>query len=636
MPGSDRLKLRGLAFTGMLGLLFLALAGQMLNLQVWQQSTWSRLADRNRIRIVPIAAPRGTIYGRNGEVMASTRPVFTASIVYTNREQIEQQTIPNLARLLTWDNPSEYEAKVQEIKDKIKLQRDTIGLHQPVRVATDLDEITFSRIEERRSELPGVNVEVQPLRDYVNHTAAAHVLGYVREVSLDDLNDPRFKGHYQPGDTIGKDGLERQYEELLRGKKGGKEVEVDYVGRYLKDLYLNPPQPGDDLYLTIDLELQKAAEQALVKRMEEIRTLEPDDRGVKPTADAGTVVVLDVRTGEVLAMASYPTYDPTQFVTGKIDAKALNDPKMPFVNRAIAGAYPPGSTYKLVTASAGLEEKIINPAEVIYSGDRSPLFYHPREWKRGGLGPVNLVRAISLSSDVYFYEMGHRIGPDLLAKWARNYGFAQLTGIDLPGEIVGGIPTKASYGDKWYPGEILSLAIGQGRNTVTAIQLAGYVEAIANGGTIYRPHLLREVRDHQGRVQERIQPQELRRVPVSPRTLELLREGMHGVVSEGGTTNAFYYPTRFPIPVAGKTGSVERGRPEDRLPDNGVFISYAPYDNPEIAVVVIIEGSGGGARTSPVARWIMQKYFEQTGRIKPEPAKSEPAKPEPAKLPVGG
>ncbi|MCL5677536.1 MAG: penicillin-binding protein 2 [Firmicutes bacterium] len=614
---SDRLKFRGFVFTGILALVFFSLAAQMLNLQVWQQKTWSRLADKNRIRIVPIPAPRGTIYDRNGEVIASTRPVFTASIVYTNKEEIEGKTIPNLARILTWDHPSDYQATVEKIQKKIKLQRETVGLHQPVQVATDLDDATYTRIEERKSDLPGVNVEVQPLRDYVNKTVAAHILGYVREVSEADLSDPRFKGSYQPGDTIGKDGLERQYEEALRGKKGGKEVEVDWLGRYLKDLYLDSPVPGKDLYLTIDLELQRAAEEALVKRMKEIRGLEPDERGVKPTADAGTVVVLDVRTGEVLAMASYPTYDPNQFVTGKIDLKALQKALRPFLNRAISGTYPPGSTYKLVTASAGLEEGIINPAEVIFSGDRSPLFHHPREWKRGGLGPVNLVRAIALSSDIYFYEMGYRIGPDLLAKWARNYGFASPTGIDLPGEAKGTIPIKASYGEEWYPGEILSLAIGQGRNTVTAVQLADYVEAVANGGTIYKPHLVREIRGPRGEAVTVVKPEALRKVPISPRTVDLLHQGMHGVVSEGGTTNAFYYPTRFPIPVAGKTGSVERGRPQDRLPDNGLFISYAPYDHPEIAVAVVIEGSGGGARTSPVARWIMEKYFEEQGMIKP-------------------
>lgn len=566
-----------------------ALAVQLGNLQFREAGYWKRLADSNRIRPIPIAAPRGEIVDRNGKVLASNRPVYSLTILPSGEKELDEKTIPNLAAILA-KGDADLKAKNQAAMiNKLKEAR-AKGIHEPIKLAADLDQETISSVFEQNEHLPGLNLEILPERHYPNGNLAAHVLGYTGEAG--------------PGEVGGKSGIELQYDELLKGERGRRLMEVDVFGRYQREIESIAPKPGSDLTLTIDLDVQRTAETFLARRMAEIRE-EFKGEEVPPTAHAGAVVAIDVKTGEILALASFPTYDPNRLATGKVEAKELNDPKMPFLNRAISGAYSPGSTWKMVTALAALEEGVISPSEIIVSGDRYWDFHRPREWKRGGHGPVNMIRALALSSDIYFYEVGRRLGPDRLSKWAGILGFGQPTGIDLPGETSGSNPNKASYGENWFPGEILSLAIGQGRITSTALQLASYTATIANDGVRRRPHLIRS---------EETPPETL---PIKPEHLKVVRQGMIGVTAPGGTANTFYYPKPFPVRVAGKTGSAELGIAGRA--DNGLFVSFAPAEDPKIAVAVIVEGSGGGARTATVARAVIGQYL--FGR--PEPLTSE-------------
>ncbi len=566
----------------MTSITFLALLGLLLqlgNLQFREAGYWKRLSDSNRTRPVPVTAPRGEILDRAGKVLASNRPVYSLTILPSEEKELEAVTIPNLAAILAKGDPTVKARRQAVMLANLKEARSK-RLHDPVTLATDLDQESMTAVFEKREDLPGLNLETLPVRNYPNGSLAAHVLGYTGEAG--------------PGEVGGKSGLELQFDEVLRGSRGRRMMEVDVFGRYKRELDSTPPKPGQTLNLTIDLDVQRIAEAHLATRMAEIRQ-EFKGEEIPPTAHAGAVVALEVKTGAVLAMASYPTFDPNRLATGKIEPGELNDPKMPFLNRALSGAYSPGSTWKMVTSLAALEEGVITPFEIIVSGDRYWDFHRPREWKRGGHGPVDMIRAIALSSDIYFYEAGRRLGPDRLAKWAGILGFGHKTGIDLPGEASGINPNKATYGDQWYPGEILSLAIGQGRITSTALQLASYTATIANHGVRYRPHLVQGG----GGAGEKL--------TIKPDHLKTVHKGMLEVTSPGGTANAFYYPKKFPVRVAGKTGTAELGIPGKA--DNGLFVAFAPAEDPKIAVAVIIEGAGGGARTAPITRAIIGQYL---------------------------
>lgn len=626
--GRERLQRRVLAFTAGIGVLFTAVFGQLVNLQVVENRRWATLAEGNRVRRVPIAAPRGNIFDRHGLPLATTRPVFVASLLLASDPRIDEQTVPRLARILSWDRPAEYEGKLAEIREKIRQHKREVGMFEPVRLATDISPEVHTRLEESRSELPGVHIEVQPVREYVGDARPevgampfAHVLGYVQNVTREDFEDPQVRATYKPTDIIGRTGLEAQYERELRGQDGGRMLLVDAHGRFAGELETVDPTPGRSLVLTIDKNLQVAAWDALQAKMRELRAKRVDGEGRAVTAHAAALVAIAVKTGEVLAMVSAPSFDPNDFAAGRGERTAalLSDGGLPLLNRAIGGEYAPGSTYKLVTATAGLEEGRIAPSEVIVSTDRYWRPPFPREWWRGGLGPLTVAQAIGRSSNVFFFETGWRLGPDLLHKWAEYYGFGKKTGIDLPGELPGRNPSRASYGDQWFPGIVLSLAIGQGDVQVTMLQLANYVATIANGGTLRRPFLVREVRDSQGRLLRAFGPTVLGTVPASAQTNALLRQGMRNVVSEWpiGTTNAFYYPTRFEVPVGGKTGSAEIGGGRT---ENGLFAAFAPYDDPEIAVALVIEGGGGGAQVSGVAREVFKRYFTDRGVIQPPKA----------------
>lgn len=587
---------------------FLVLAVTLANLQLGPVSeTYRRLADRNRIRILDIPAPRGEIFARNGEPLATNRPAFALSLVFLGWDEV-RQSAARLGELLGLD-PAEVEARVKA---------QGYRLYQPVRIVDDLTPEQQSVVEEHSFELPGVVIEVRPRRFYPLGTTAAHVLGYLREAGPEDVAQ---RG-YRPGDLIGRSGLEAALEDSLRGRDGGRQVEVNHRGFPVRDLPpVTPPVPGKDVVLTIDLALQQAAERALAATIARLQRNYPGAR-------AGAVVALDVQTGGVLALVSYPAFDPNVF-TRPLAAEewsALTSPDRPLWNRAIGGVYAPGSTFKMVTAVAALMEGKVTPEEkVVCPG------YHPvtagwsrpkRCWVRSGHGAVDLRQAIARSCDVYFYEMARRVGVDGIARWAAAFGLGQKTGIALPGEA-GGVLASTAYKEwayharasdgsrlfpwidtpRWqYPAEDMDAAIGQGFQSFTPLQMAAYTSVIANGGVRYRPRLVQEVRDAAGNVQE-FPPEEIGRVDLPEWVWRTIREGMRAVTQPGGTAGGVF--AGFPMAVAGKTGTAENPHGDD----HAWFVCYAPYEQPRVALAVLIEQGGHGTAAAAVARDILADYF---------------------------
>jgi len=552
--------------------------------------------------VLTIEAPRGKILDREGRVLASNRPAFCVSLLHMGVENLDV-TADRLAPILG--------TTPEAIKERVEARMGRY--YEPVPIETDIDERTYTLIEERRLELPGVVVETRPARLYPGGSLAAHVLGYLGEISDAELETLREQG-YRPGDVIGKTGIEKVYDPYLRGQPGIRHVEVDYLGRPVRVLGSNDPQPGNDVVLTIDSELQRVAEEALAERMEELHNLPSNPR---KNARAGAAVAIDPRTGEILAMASYPAFDPNLFVGG-IDPsawRALETNELdPMNNRAVLGEYAPGSAFKMVTLTAALERGVVSKDEV-FDTNGGVYWVIPKTcWKAGGHGVIDLTQALAKSCNVVFYELGRRAGIDAISRYAREFGLGSKTGLrDLPQEKAGLVPSREwkeehyKRDPHWWLAETLDAAIGQGFHQYTPLQLANYVASIANGGTLYRPYLVRKVVSPQGQVICEFEPQEIGRVHVQPETMQFVRNAMRQVMLPGGTA---YTPfADFPIPVAGKTGTAEKGDPS-KDPD-GWFLAFAPYDNPTIAVVVLVEQGGGGSlAAAPVARRMFEAYFE--------------------------
>ncbi len=444
------------------------------------------------------------------------------------------------------------------------------------------------------------------MRDYVEGKVFAHVLGFVGEASKEDLarlSDLGVRG----GDKVGKANLELVDEQFLRGQPGERLIEVDTFGHQFRTLSEKTAVSGNSLVLTIDATLQKAVFDALSEGIE------------KSKAVGGAAVVQEVQTGEILSLVSLPSFEPNLFSTGISESdyqSLLSNPQKPLFNRAISGSYPPGSTFKLVTATAALEEGVITPSKTIDDkGSISVGSFVFKGWAPGGLGPVNLTTAIAKSSDIYFYTVGGGygsqpgVGVEKLAEWARRLGLGAETLVDLTRETSGLVPDEAwklqNRGEPWYIGNTYHMSIGQGDILVTPLQLNNLVAAIANGGTLFRPFLLKEVRDGQGSVLRRTTPEVLRSNVASPETLSLVRQGMRAAASPGGTAYPVY---DFKLAVAGKTGTSEVGKGEKT---HAWFTCFAPYESPEIAVTVFLEEGGEGSDdAAPVVRQILEHYFQ--------------------------
>jgi penicillin-binding protein 2 len=457
----------------------------------------------------------------------------------------------------------------------------------------------MARVETFQPELPGVLIQVQPKREYRNQGMACHALGYQGEISDVQLKSGKFL-NYKMGDYLGKTGVELAWETYLRGQRGSRRIEVDAYGRELGQLDSVFPTPGANIYLTLDNRMQREAEACL-------------------EGQAGAIVALDPKTGRVLALASSPTFSQEAFERGLTNhewQKINRDKTHPLENRSLRGQYPPGSTFKIVMAVAGLEEKVITPSTIIScSGVMSVGNHEFHCWRKGGHGPMNLHRAMVHSCDIYFYEVGRRLGIDRIAEWSRRFGLGAPTGLDLDKEMPGLVPSpawkKARFHKPWHEGETILVSIGQGYNLTTPLQMARVVAAIANGGIIYKPYIVEKVENPAGEILYQAKSEVQSRLGASPAYLEAVRQALVGVVNEGTAKVA-----RLPhIQVAGKTGTaqvvaMDRDNPkkkrERRMEDHAWFVAYAPADNPRLAVAVLVEHGGhGGEDAAPLARRVI-------------------------------
>ena len=552
-------------------------------------------SENNRIRTETISPPRGIIYDRNGTILVENRAAFNLAVVPEDVEDMKSTLVvlSNLSGI-----------PYQELEKNLEERRK--APFEPVVLAEDIDWKTLARIKGEIYSLPGVIVQVEPKRHYRFPGLASHLIGYIGEVSEKELHNAKYKGKYCIGDCIGKVGVEKVYEDFLLGEAGSREVEVNAKGRRLRILGEKLPMPGKSVYLTIDSELQETAEKCLEGKV-------------------GAIVAIDPRNGDVLALASSPNYDENMFVK-RLSREEWNsiqtDPRKPLQNRATASMYPPGSTYKVVVAAAGLQEHVINTETNVFCQGYMTLGRRTyRCWKRGGHGNVQLYRALVESCDVYFYQLGMRLGVDRIAKYARQFGLGQKTGIDLDRELPGLIPTaawkKRRFGVPWQKGETLSIAIGQGFDLVTPLQMTLAYAAIANGGTLWKPHLVRKIEDSETKETVEFRPQKRWKLNVSKRNLDLIREALEGVVNDPHGTGKM--ARLQDIKVAGKTGTaqvvsaskaIKKGGDRSKYMDHAWFICFAPVDDPQIVVGVLVEHGGhGSSGAAPLARAVLEKYF---------------------------
>ncbi|TCL70955.1 penicillin-binding protein 2 [Hydrogenispora ethanolica] len=590
---------------GMVLIIFALLFVRLWVLQIMQGATIMLKSRANQTRVSRINAPRGIFYDRKGKILASSRISHTVSVVPEDVKD-KPEVIALLSKIL----------KISENELLAKLSPDPKRPRNPyqfIPISKDLDSATVIKILEAKLDLPGVEVDDIPLRYYPYGEYASHLFGYIREISESELNELKSKD-YRLGDLIGKTGLERTYEDYLRGVAGGKIYEVDINGRPLRLLENKEPVPGDNLHLTIDQKVQAAAEKALDDQF-----LNLQKNSQWRNAKSGAVIALDPRNGNILAMVSKPGFDPNLFtgvITPEIAQKLYNNPLHPFSNRVVQGEFQPGSTFKPITVLAALMEHKVNEKDRFYCSGYDPVWGSRFKcWiyseRRGGHGSQTVVEGLKNSCNIVMAELSRKIGPDTLAKYARYFGLGQATGLNLyPGEAKGFIPDtdwkKQRFKDRWYPLETLHFGIGQGYLTVTPLQLAQVYEAIANGGKVYHPQLVSKITTPGGKVVLTNEPKVVKELNVPTEIMATVREGLSEVISEGTAAYAF---RGFPLdkyPVSGKTGTVQKP-PYD---NSGVFAAYAPSNKPEIVVIVYIEqGGSGSGGAAPVARKILEAYF---------------------------
>ncbi|HWR98027.1 MAG TPA: penicillin-binding protein 2 [Candidatus Methanoperedens sp.] len=589
-------------FTVLVAALFALLVLRLYFLQVVRGAHYRRLAEENRISLIRMRAPRGIVYDRHGNVLATNRPSFSVGLDLQAVRDVDA-TAAAVASALALD-AAELARKLRAVEPYRRFE--------PVRVKEDVDRREVAALEALRYEHPGVLVEVEPRRSYPHGSLASHVLGYVGQISAAELRTRADLG-YRSGDHIGKMGIEKELDTDLRGRDGFQQVEVDSLGRGVRVLSGIPAVPGRSVTLTIDLALQQAAEETLAGR-------------------AGAVVAIDPRDGAVLAAVSSPPIDSNAFSHGLSQQAwdALNrDPLRPLQNRFAQAQYPPGSVFKIVTAVAALEAGAVTP-DTSFSC-RGSLRYGNRDfrcWKRGGHGTVSLHRALVESCDVYFYQAGLKAGIDAIARAGRDLGLGRATGLEVLGEAGGLIPDsdwkRRVRGEPWYSGETLSAAIGQGYDLVTPLQAALLTATVANGEAVMRPHLVRRVSEADGAIVREAAPVVERRLSLKPDTLAAVRRALWGVVNEpGGTAAAARVPGLW---VAGKTGTAQvvampagerRGGAGRETGDHAWFVCYAPGGTAQVAIAAIVEHAGhGGTESAPLARRMLAElknlgYFRQ-------------------------
>jgi penicillin-binding protein 2 len=564
--------------------------------QLVQGDYYRELAENNRLRKLPIKAPRGLIFDRKGRLLVENVPSYNLMIDRSRAADLEHSL---------WFAAGVLGRPVAELQQILQKYR-AVPAFKPVLLAESLSLSEVARFGVEGLDYPEFEVEVQHQRLYRHREQTAHLLGYLGEPSLDEIE--KSKGGYQPGDMIGKKGIEQTYDPSLRGKDGERVVVVDSRGQLLREYKSVPAVPGQNLTLSIDLDLQQEA----------ARWLDGPEK-------VGAVVAMDPRNGEILALVSAPAFNPNLFAKRlqQADWQALiEDPNHPLQNRAIQNTYSPGSTFKIVMETAGITDHEFDPhTSVLCTGAKSFYGRPFRCWKKGGHGTVDGHLALKLSCDVYFYTLGQKMGIEKIARYSRLFGFGSLTGIDIEGEKKGNVPdpewSQKVRKQPWYPGETISVSIGQGPVLVTPLQMARMTAMVANGGYKVVPHLVKDAK---------VPPPE--HEPLDAEALRVVRGGMWAVVNEGGGTA--YGSARLPgVEIAGKTGTVQviaqaQRTEEHNLPfkyrDHAWFTSFAPAENPELVVTVFAEHGGGGSKVAaPIAQAIYAKYFGIDNGKSPSP-----------------
>jgi penicillin-binding protein 2 len=583
---------------------FVVLLLRLWFLQIIRGESYRNLSENNRIRLEDIPPTRGIIYDRQGRILVDNRPAFKLALVPADVSDLEQ-TLGKLGRLLRVEKP--------QLEDKVK-SAPRGAPFRPILLNRDMNRDQVAAVETHRFNLPGVMVQIEPRRSYEMPSFAAHLIGYLGEIEEAQLKEKRQQG-YKLGDYLGKYGVEMEWEAELKGLRGGRQVEADAAGRQLSILQEVLPEPGHNLVLTLDTQLQLRAESALEGK-------------------AGAIIAMDPTTGDILAMASSPAFDQNQFVRGFTPSEwqaIVDNPLHPLENKSIQGQYPLGSTFKPVVATAALAEGLVDPETTFScSGEYQLGNQVYRCWKKGGHGQIALYQAVVQSCDVYFYQLGQKLGVDLMSAYARRYRLGSRTLIRLNNEAGGLVPTAKwklrRFGVPWQKGEDLVTAIGQGFLLATPIQMGVFYAAIANGGKFLRPRVVLRVEDPDGGVVKNVSPEILGNLNLSPDTISFLQHALEGAVNEPkGTGRAAQLRGRLSsIKVAGKTGTAqvirapeddEEEQDESQVPyefrDHAWFVAYAPAEAAEIAVVVLVEHGGhGGSAAAPLARQVMEEYFK--------------------------
>lgn len=580
------------------GIAFLVVLISLWYLQVIRGSDFRQMSTNNCIRIRENPAARGMILDRKGRLLALNRPSFEVYLVPEDLKE-NPEVLARVGQMLNMN--------LEEIQGKLETQKKRIPF-RPVKIKSDIEWNELARIETNRVHLPGIYVDVRPRRTYPHGPLASHLIGYLGEVDESELRQSR-GALYRLGAMIGKYGVEYQWETYLKGVDGGRQIEVDALGREIKHLQSVESFPGNNLTLTIDFDLQKVAEEAFQEK-------------------TGALIAMDPKTGRILAMVSKPSFDPNVFarnISPEEWKSLVENPFSPLQNKGIQGQYPPGSVFKIITAIAGLETGAITPQTQMTCRGIYP--YGNREfrcWREEGHGTISLHRAIVESCDIYFYQVGLKVGVDAIAHYAEEFGLGAPTGIALPHEKPGIVPStswkKRRLGSPWYSGETLSLAVGQGYINATPLQLLMLISAIANGGRLYLPQVVEKVEDVYGNLLKEWPVWEMKRVDVSEKTLQIIQQALMGAVNEPHGTG--WACVLKEAKVAGKTGTAQvikmaqdfRKGDMDRMPlklrDHAWFVAYAPFEDPVIAVVVLVEHGGyGGAAAAPIAKKVIEKYL---------------------------
>lgn len=576
---------------------FTALFLRLFYLQVIEGEEYRRLSDSNSIRLQILNPPRGLIFDRTGELMVDNRPSFDLSVVVKDAGSIDR----TIEKLSEYVNISK-----EKLMAKIRHSRGIMP-YKPILLKQDIGRDMLAAIEVHRFELPGIVINAKPVRHYISERNAAHLIGYLSEINSDELKSREYRG-YKSGDFIGKFGIEKAHEKYLRGRGGGRQVEVNAIGQIVRILKTVEAQAGHNIYLTIDKELQQKAEDLLY-------------------GAAGAAIAMEPSTGNILALASSPSFDQNAFVNGMSHeqwASLVSNPFSPLGNKAFQGEYPPASIYKIVTAIAGLEEGIIDEKTTF----NCPGFYKYgdrifRCWKKHGHGSVAVVRALAESCDFFFYQVGEKLGIDRLAWHAKESGFGSPTGINLDHELEGLVPTtvwkKHRTGIAWQGGDTLSVAIGQSYNLATPIQVLVMTSAVANGGIRYKPTILKAINSAEGEIIKKSKPEIIGGLSAGKQTLEIVKKGMWEAVNKKSGTAWIAHIDGMEI--SGKTGTaqvVSRKKNDTKrdvdlahhLKPHAWFTAFAPKDNPRIAVTVIVEhGEHGSSTAAPIARELIRTYL---------------------------